>query len=72
VSRRAALKLLRQANTLVSQDVVVVSTNYLGTSMSVNSSREIEASITLLNEGLKKLRRWHREALKREKAAADG
>jgi hypothetical protein len=69
MSRRRAKRILQEAVPHVSDKVVVISEDFLSTSLSVNSAREIEANITLVNEALKKLRRWHRVATAKESAA---
>ncbi len=69
MSRRRAKQVLARAVPHVSEKVVVISDNYFATSLSVGSSKEIESNITLVNEALKRLRRWHRVAESRERVA---
>ena len=69
MSRRRAKRVLEDAVPHVGEDVVVISTDYFATSLSVADSRAIQANLTLINEATKKLRRWQRAALAREKAA---
>lgn len=70
---RRAKRILAEAVPHVGSEVVVIAPGptgdgYLATSLSLGSAREIAAAITLTNEALKKLRRWHRERLKLEAA----
>lgn len=69
MSRSRAKRLLTQAAPHVGEAVVIIAPDYFATSLSVNSAREIEATMTIVNEGLKRLRRWHRAAQQREKCA---
>lgn len=69
MTRRRARRVLEQAAAHVGAEVVVIAPDYLATSLSVADTRALEANITLVNEGLKKLRRWHRAAAAREKVA---
>jgi hypothetical protein len=67
-TRKAAKSVLAESVQYVGRDVVVISEDYLGTSVSLNSSKDIERAITLTNEGLKKLKSWQRQRAKQEKA----
>lgn len=69
MTRRRAKRTLEQAVPHVSDKVVVISDDYFATSLSVGSAREIEANITLVNEALKRLRKWHRAAEAKERVA---
>lgn len=69
MSRRRAKRVLQDAIPHVSSSVVVISDDYLATSLSLGSAREIEATMTLVNESLKRLRRWHRAAEAKERTA---
>lgn len=69
--RVAAKKVLEGAKKYASKDVIVISQDsegglYLASSMPSGSSQSMEAQIKLCNEGLKKLRRVHREHLQQE------
>lgn len=68
MSRRHAKHVLESSIPHVSKAVIVVSDDYFATSLSVADSKALEANITLLNEALKKLRRWHRVAQSKEKS----
>jgi hypothetical protein len=73
--RVAAKKVLDGAKKYAGKDVIVVSKDkagnlYLASSMPSGSSQQLEAQITLVNEGLKLLRRVHRKEQRREKAVA--
>lgn len=70
MSRRRAKRVLQEATAFVGPEVVVIAPDYYATSLSVADSRAIEANITLVNEALKKLRRWHRAAVAKEKRDA--
>ena len=73
--RVAAKKVLDGAKKYAGKDVVVVSNDkegnvYLASSMPSGSSQQLQAQITLVNEGLKVLRRIHRKEQRRERAVA--
>lgn len=69
--RVAAKKVLDGAKKHAGKDVLVVSNDkggnlYLASSLPSSSSQWIEAQIKLLNEGIKLLRRVHRQHVKHE------
>ena len=62
-SPRKAKRLLSEAAPHVGSAVVVIGegrgdTEYLATSHSLNSALEVDASIAMVQQALKKLRRW--------------
>ena len=69
--RLPAKRVLDEAKKHASKDVIVISQGkdgdlYLASSMPSNSPQNLEAQIKLVNEGLKTLRRIHRNVSKQE------
>lgn len=71
-SARRTKRILQEAAPHVGAHVIIIAPGcngdgYLATSMSTKSAHDIEALMTMTNEALKKLRRWHRNRLREER-----
>jgi hypothetical protein len=69
-TRKAAKAVLLDAVRFVGRDVVVIGEDLVATSISLNSSKDIQRALTLVNEARKKLLRWQREREQQEKTHA--
>ena len=73
---RRAKRLLDEAAPHVGADVIIIAPGcngqgYFATSMSTRSAQDLEATMTLVNEALKKLRRWHRRRVAEQRTDAE-
>lgn len=71
---RRAKRLLEEAAPHIGRDVIIIAPGctgdgYLATSMPTRTSHDLEALITMTNEALKRLRRWHRRRALDERRA---
>lgn len=69
-TRKAAKAVLTDAIQHIRRDVVVISEDFVSTSVSLNSSKDIERALTLVNEARKKFLSWKTQRARQERTHA--